>query len=263
MAALLTPVLALLVLVGLASGAPVMAAPNCADVLFLGARGSGQPGPGSTGGWHPTAADPQGVGSTVRASLTRFRSALAGRRSVAVAAVDYPAAPVTASALLGHDDGYWSGLERGISDARSTLRRQADACPDQRFVLAGYSQGAMVMHRLLRRLESREPDLLGRVDAAILIGDGDRVAGDRTTKYGSMHRSGSGVGLSPLVVASSGSSGAKLSGSVGRRVLEVCNSNDVVCDFPGQSFAAHRSYRSSKALGRAASRAARLVLNRG
>lgn len=239
---------------------PNAAQAECADVLFLGARGSGQPGPGSRTRWVPTAKDPQGLGGTVQASLALFRGALGGARTIAVAAVDYPAEPVTATVWTTPGDKYWTGLARGVDDGYSQVQRGATNCPQQRYVLSGYSQGAMVMHRLVKRLEARDPQLLARIDAALLIGDGDRVPHDRTRKFGSMHRARTGIGLSPLVVGSSNTSAAKFAKRTGRAVLEVCNRNDSVCDFPGGGADPHTRYAASAALRKAASRAAGLVL---
>lgn len=239
---------------------PTAAAGQCADVLFLGARGSGQPGPGAHGGWSPTAVDPNGLGGTVRASLSRFRQALSARRSIAVVSLDYPAERVSTRAWHTPGHSYWAGLELGVSGAAAQLRRAAVSCPDQRFVLSGYSQGAMVLHRLVRRLDAHDPDLLARVDAVLLIGDGDRVSHDRTRKFGSMHSSGHGVGLSPLVIGASESGTGKFSPRAGRLVLEVCNRNDSVCDYPGRATSPHLSYPGSFALRKASARAARMVL---
>ena len=53
-------------------------------------------------------------------------------------------------------------------------------CPNTKVVLAGYSQGAMVIHRNLQDLAD-DP----HVAAALLIADGDRLPVDTTIKMGS------------------------------------------------------------------------------
>lgn len=245
----------------LAPTLPAAAGSDCTDVFFLGARGSGQPGPGSRAAWSPTPADPQGMGRTVQASLARLRSTIGGKRTIAVAAVSYPAEAVTTAALMTPGGRYWKGLAHGVAAAHAVLQAQSAACPDQRFVLAGYSQGAMVMHRLVKALDGQNPELLDRVAAVLLIGDGDRVSRDRTrAKYGSMHPSGRGLGLSPLVIGSSESSPTKFTKRAGSRVLEICNRDDAVCDYPAQETAPHLRYAASPALRRAAGRAGQMVL---
>lgn len=196
----------------------------------------------------------------VQAAITRLRTEMAGGMSTSVVPVSYRAGSVTSPEFLLDNDAYWSGLAGGVADAHATLQRQSVACPSQHFVLAGYSQGAMVMHRVVRMLDRKQPSLLAKVDAVLLIGDGDRVAHDRTRRFGSMHVARFGVGLAPLVSATSGSQAAKLTRRAGRRVIEVCNRDDVVCDYPGQSTAVHTAYAASTALRRAVSAAARRVL---
>ena len=54
-------------------------------------------------------------------------------------------------------------------------------CPTTKVVLAGYSQGAMVVHRNLQALAA-SPNLA----ASLLIADGDRLPNDTTVNIGSV-----------------------------------------------------------------------------
>jgi predicted esterase len=66
--------------------------------------------------------------------------------------VDYPADTVVSKDFLLKIDEYFTGISNGVGFVRRTLRQRAEACPYERIVLAGYSQGAMVMHRALNEL---------------------------------------------------------------------------------------------------------------
>jgi Cutinase/Putative Ig domain len=252
--------------VSAAPSAPgVAATTGCADVLFVGARGSGNAGPG-TPGWVKTAADPLGLGGTVLAAYKRLVGQLGSRRSVETVSVNFPAASVWDIAR-GHPDKYFAGLEQGVSFTDQLLIGHAAKCPDQRIVLAGYSQGAMVMHREVQTLitlpNGARAGILGRLDAAVLFGDGDRVPYDSTVNYGNFHPGRRGIGL--LARALSGS-GTALFGSTGSYVQQVCLRNDPVCDsnaWPTDNiyWSQHFDYPGSQVLRDATDDAAREVLS--
>ena len=195
----------------------------CADVVFLGARGSGQPqsGSGDDGG--------SGLGPQVYGVAQRLARQLPGQ-SIAVGAVQYPAQGVE---LLATDPTtYFGGLERGVVDVQEQLRARATACPSERIVLSGYSQGAMVVHRALQDLErTGDPaarQILRRTDGVVLISDGDRRPRDRATSYGTAGRSrGIGFSLRP----DSGARAGRLPSGMTARIHSVCLDFDVVCDY--------------------------------
>lgn len=101
------------------AAAPVASAAPCSDIDVPVARGTGEPG---TLGL--IVGDP--VFSAVQ---NRLRP-----RSVSGYRVDYPA-----------DLGEPASVQRGNTDLVNHVRSQAAACPSQRFVLVGYSQGANVV----------------------------------------------------------------------------------------------------------------------
>ena len=240
---------------------------ECADVLFLGARGSNEAGPGTVSGWTPTDEDPLGLGAPVKSAYDTFSSELEGHRSIQAISVDYPARAVAwSSDFLLHMDEYFAGLGEGVDFVDTTLRARAEACPDERIVLAGYSQGAMVMHRAIHRLSesTSASGILARMDAAILIGDGDRVPRDKTDNYGDFHKNLSGIGLH--YSSQSGSSTARFAKSVQSRILMVCNRNDPICDSTGLLadflwLNRHFSYPGGADLASAAAVAASSVLS--
>jgi hypothetical protein len=224
-------VLAALVVVGLGAP-PALAQPHslpavdaaaCTDVLFLGARGSGQPQGGSStdGG--------TGLGKQVYGVSQRLTQQLPGR-TVSTQAVTYPAQGV--ELLVTNQNAYFTSLELGAQSVQATLRDRAATCPQERIVLAGYSQGAMVVHRALQDLDrSGDPvarQILARTDGTMLISDGDRRRRDRATDYGTARRSqGIGYALRP----ESGARGTKLPAGMKARIHSICLDRDVVCDY--------------------------------
>jgi hypothetical protein len=238
---------------------------TCADVLFLGARGSSQPGPG-TPGWKPTAPDPYGLGRPVNSAYTDLAGQLARQRSISVISLRYAATSVLTLAL--DRKRYFENLNLGVARAISDLNAQATACPEQEIVLAGFSQGAVVMHRLLHQLASKQADagILARLAAAILIGDGDQVPGDNEVRFGTAPLQAHGVGEAFTKI--SGTSTAKFGSALGADIASVCDNHDLVCDWTDAdldpaSFAAavyvHLHYQGSKPVSAAADWAAQRV----
>jgi len=227
----------------------------------LGARGSGQPQAGSSSDAGT------GLGPQVASVYARLRSDLPGR-SVDALALRYPA--LQAELLALDPARYFAGLEAGVANAKKTLRRQAIACPRQRFVLAGYSQGAMVMHRVLHDLtrggDASSKRVLRRIDASVLLADGDRQSSEDMTSLGS---AGSGRGISYAAPADSKVRRGRLPAGMTARVFSVCEQADVICDYRSllQSNAAGidgstvhvTSYTGSPDVLRAADAAAALV----
>jgi hypothetical protein len=206
-----------------ASSSPATAV-KCAAVLFVGARGTGEAGPGSPT-WVPTPSDPYGLGAPVEALRKALLTDIAGRRTVQTVSVNYNTNDV--GTLLTDPVSYFADLQSGVDWTTSYLTQWALTCPKQQIVLVGYSQGAMVMHRVMHLLGTK---MMSRVTAAVLIADGDQVPGDNVTRYGSASLAAIGAGQYPLFSSISGSSPATFSTTVGSRVLSVCNAGDIVCD---------------------------------
>ncbi|MFC4128037.1 cutinase family protein [Nocardia rhizosphaerae] len=92
-----------------------------------------------------------------------------------------------------------SSVSDGTRAMVGHLSAQAAACPDQRFVLVGYSQGAVVTHGVLGSAAATalpgiwvlDPGLSPRIVAVLLFGDPLRLVGgavaplyaDRTVNY--------------------------------------------------------------------------------
>ncbi|WP_442972084.1 cutinase family protein [Rhodococcus sp. T7] len=207
-----------------AQGDPILCARN-GEIAIIGARGSGQ-----------SANDFGGLGREVDSAVRAIaRSLLAGDPlQVSATAVDYPAESV--SVLAGTGAGrYWAGVEQGIQTTISVLSRTASemdskgsACGGPRIILVGYSQGAMVMHRVLNRLSTeRNHRLLDRIGASVLIADPDKIPFEQGIHMHPWYMGYSG-GVSGNFPAFSGGRLA-FAGNVRNKVFSVCQLGDIVC----------------------------------
>lgn len=197
------------------------ATPGCGDYHWIGAAGSGQrdaAGLNSNGG----------MGGVVFQSYSQLRDELAASgKTLTAEAVQYRAAPVPVDGGLGG----WMDFMDSVAEGKDAAAEQIDAfserCPTTKLVLAGYSQGAMVIHRNLANLQD-DP----RIAAALLIADGDRLPADTTVKLGSTAFApgpGKGVAQEHSFLASAPTS--TLPVALGARTISVCDIGDPVCDY--------------------------------
>lgn len=202
------------------STATAQAAPGCPDVHWFGAAGSGQRDGDLTSN--------AGMGDDIYQSYRDVqRLVTADGRTMTAEAVEYPAVPVP------DDDGgvgEWLGFMGSVDAGASALESQYTAftqrCPESKVVLAGYSQGAMVVHRNLHAAGTN-PNLV----AALLIADGDRLPADPTINIGSVTSvpgAGKGVAQDWPILAHAP---APLPPAIGARTISVCELNDAVCDY--------------------------------
>ncbi|QNN51742.1 cutinase family protein [Nocardioides mesophilus] len=201
---------------------------DCADVLLLAAGGGGE---------RITSTNP--VGATASALVRQYAArARAGGRSVErrYVAVDAPGVGSlkrsatfrgTASAAVTRASvNLWArGVDAGVDAAVASVTEAATHCPDQQVVLAGYSQGAMVMHRTLGRLAASA--VLDRVVGAMLVSDGDRISRTRGPILGAPAAPRRGQGVS---TARRAPANALPTSGASYQVWNLCTRGDVVCD---------------------------------
>ncbi|MEU8606639.1 cutinase family protein [Actinoplanes sp. NPDC048791] len=212
---------------------------KCGDVLFVGAAGSGEADKGWPG------YDKSGMGAEVTAVYKAVKAKAEGR-TVTSYALPYRAAPVLPTMIYPGIGTFMESLIAGEGKLNEFLFDRIRQCPRERLVLAGFSQGAMVIHRSMQILGSRVTD---RIDAIVLIGDGDRLPHDDGQLLGSAGAEAKGVGLWYPKFSLAG--GAKF-GAIGGRVFSLCNSLDIVCDHrPGLHNAATPAGRVAMSVGAA------------
>ena len=210
--------------IGLFAGT-ASAEPSCPDVHWIGAAGSGE-----RTGAELTQND--GMGRVVYQSLQELSAQVQqDGRTMTAEAVDYPAV-----AVPGEDGGVgeWLGFMGSVDTGAAALGTQyqefVQRCPTSKVVLAGYSQGAMVVHRNLAALEA-SPNLA----AVLLVADGDRLPNDPTLNLGTasgIPERGKGVAQDWPILAHAP---APLSPAMGARTISVCDLGDAVCDYDEDS----------------------------
>ncbi|VEG51950.1 cutinase [Mycolicibacterium aurum] len=204
--------------IGLTAGA-ASAQPACPDVHWIGAAGSGE----RTG---VTTAD-GGMGRVVAKSYRDFAQLVQrDGRTITAEAVEYPATAVPEDGGIGDWADFMGSVDTGAAALAEQYHNFVLACPTTQMVLAGYSQGAMVVHRNLHLLDPN-PQLA----AALLIADGDRLPQDPTINIGSVVSvpgAGKGVAQDWPILAHAP---APLPPTMGARTISVCNVGDAVCDY--------------------------------
>jgi hypothetical protein len=231
-------------LVGLTAGT-ANAAPGCPDVHWFGAAGSGE----------RTANDiaaNDGMGEIVYQSYRALQQRLAAEgRTITAEAVDYPAKDVPPDAGVGDWLDYMGSVDAGTNALGAQYAAFIAQCPTTKAVLAGYSQGAMAVHRNLVNIGA-DPNLA----AALLIADGDRHPNDTTVNIGSAspdpEKTGGAAQDWPILAHAP----ALLPANIGVRTISVCDAGDAVCDYDpdadevsATAVAIHTSYTTADADG--------------
>jgi hypothetical protein len=231
-------------LVGLAAGT-ANAAPGCPDVHWIGAAGSGE-----RDGYE--AASNGGMGEIVYDSYVALQQQLAQEgRTITAEAVDYPATDVPDDAGVGDWLKYMGSVDAGTATLGGQYAAFTAQCPNTKVVLAGYSQGAMVVHRNLAAIGA-DPNLA----ASLLIADGDRHPDDTTVNIGSASKDPEKTGGAAQDWPILAHAPAKLPANVGVRTISVCDAGDAVCDYDPKAdkvspiaVAIHTSYTTADSDG--------------
>lgn len=152
---------------------------ECADVLFLAARGSLEEGP---------------YGNLIqswRDELAAGTASVPGRGvgTVREVYVDYPAVGPDTMLKAGLDQlffapempsvEYLDSVTTGVENAQQALDDSAQRCPEERWVLVGFSQGAQVLTEVLA---ARGMDGSGQLLLAMLAGSPTHYPGQAVTE---------------------------------------------------------------------------------
>lgn len=244
-------------------------AQECADVYFIGARGSGELA-SQNSGLGPEVDDMASVAhdALVKDKLTfSAQSVSYPAASVDVLkptqtetyllnlAFEIPEAEVAATALYGTNVGrYLASIKTGVTAAVRQAQKVHSQCPGALLIMAGYSQGAMVMHQAeLQLASSHDTDVLSHIAGTLLLGDGDRIPGTAAHKFGSS-TSDSAEGIRTWFAGNNGEDVPEPG-----TTADICNTGDIVCDFSidtllnaAHGIKVHTSYPGSQALTSAA-----------
>ncbi len=221
------------------------AAPGCPDVHWMGAAGSGER-------TEYEVAQNEGMGAIVYQSYQALAQQLAQEgRTITAEAVNYPAKDVPVDAGVGDWMDYMGSVDVGTAALGAQYADFTARCPESKVVLAGYSQGAMVVHRNLPAIGAN-PNL----SAALLIADGDRHPDDTTVNIGTAstdpEKTGGAAQDWPILAHAP----AILPANIGVRTISVCDAGDAVCDYDPEAeevspaaVAVHTSYTTADSDG--------------
>ncbi|HJZ35911.1 MAG TPA: cutinase family protein, partial [Solirubrobacterales bacterium] len=192
---------------------------KCADVMFVGARGSGEPETAQTDGMGvPVDYMGKGLEKLVLAEGESFafrqvpygadsvselvpsKLEIDGMKVAGIVGVGSPGAGVAglagAAALYytRHARPYLASIADGVAKTVARVRQLNASCPESELILAGYSQGAMAIHQAELRLEREgDEEALDTIGGTLLLGDGDRVPHSRAKLIGGAPQGGEGV----------------------------------------------------------------------
>ena len=184
---------------------------KCADLIVLGARGSDQ-----------SPSTNHGVGAEVFRSVTSMAEHLHERSKVTVriVGVPYPAASGPA---------YTANVYTGVSHAGQLLSTLGKECPDSRFGLVGFSQGAQIVHGTALELK---PVQIRRVVLVAMIADPRRNPGD-TIEHWSYDASTPGPGKL--------GAGTPIPEPLRPKAITFCAPKDEICNWPPGGYSGHLS----------------------
>ncbi len=218
---------------------------NCTKFVVISARGSGEAPQG----------DPPSYSSNEDGMGARGYNAFYGLRqrmeAFGYSASDfkllglrYRALGVLFNPFNFGTEAYFESIYEGVESLTDELFEQASKCPSQRAILAGYSQGALVVHLALRELAQSDPSMLSssRIAGVMLIADPAKVSHESEPVWEEENvpaPSGSGVDKADGVWTKAGLPGqGPLPSAVTGRSISFCANHDIVCA-PG--FGSHAS----------------------
>jgi hypothetical protein len=210
---------------------PAVVTPQCSRIVVFGLRGS--------------RSDTQDTGvadALINRFYNQFRYAWTGQRApstklVRLQMVNYPAVPVP-TAANGYGMNYLSSVATGSTLLAAAARQLKQACPNSRYVMVGYSQGANVVGRFGR--DAWREGLLTQGIAYVLFGNPARNNSISSIELIKVAHGGHGILYSGLKLLSWPSPMDELTTPRGadlKRTLDVCLPDDPICSFRGSASA--------------------------
>jgi hypothetical protein len=199
---------------------------ECRDVLFIAARGSGEPPQSEP----PYSGEPwQNMGSKVPPVRWGLEDRLAEQfpadtPEIREIALEYPALGVGWSQISSGEfqESFWDGVHA----LYSLLFDELDRCPDERVVLSGYSQGALVIHLALSSLAVTGVYPMSSIGAVALIADPARLSPE-PGESGETFVGGAAAHAHGIYTTTTET--PPIPGSVKDRTISLCHDRDVVC----------------------------------
>jgi len=140
--------------------------------------------------------------------------------------IDYASASVLSIATNGYRQ-YFDSISDGETRLQAVLDDSALRCPHEKWVLAGYSQGALVVNQVSRYYAGS-----AQLAAINLVADPEREPTGEGANYGS---AGHHRGIYSVVASTVAS---PLPSKLSAKTLSLCDANDIVCDTTAPMFGA-------------------------
>jgi hypothetical protein len=176
----------------------------CTGVEIIGLRGSGE----------ELNADEHNMGKLVGPMADAIADKIPAPVSRRFVGIAYPAGDASAVTVLSRS--YFASKELGESVLDSYLDTRMGTCPDTKYVVMGYSQGAHAAGDLLAREPSSTTD---KIKAFIMFGD-PRFNPDAEYTWGSFDPRNHGI---------AGARSLNDFSSWKKRVMSFCNNGDLIC----------------------------------
>ncbi len=218
---------------------------TCPTILFIGARGSGEP---ASSGYKEPLTD---VGARVAGVYRAFESEIETYNAshnktpqrLEIRGLQYPAASTDELkhfAFVQYFESVWDGA----FGLESMLEAEEGRCPNAKIVLSGYSQGALAIHLALAE-EAGTQEVAPKYLAAVLfIADPAKTGGNEVINVGTAKASADGIytkifgtSVGPLATPS----------NLSKRTESLCKNHDIVCA-PGfgATIGNHEGYSSDE-----------------
>jgi hypothetical protein len=219
--------------------------PSCGDVLFIGARGSGEEPQGSPPVYSSNPAEDMGekVEEVYYAFKIESETYATGHKvkpqEIEPVTVHYPALPF--GNLWTMSDGkYYDNLWEGVYGVEEALVNEEARCPKAKIVLVGYSSGAFAIHAALTELTGSPIISPNVIAAVVLIADPAKYENEPVIHAGSA--AGSAEGLYTKIYGEAD----EIPPALDSRTVTLCNEKDLVCAptefLLGSSTAVHGAY---------------------
>jgi hypothetical protein len=238
------------------SPAPPLEFSDCRDFFVIGARGSGEAPQGDPPVYSDNA---DGFGSRAYDAYYGFKNYLS---SFGHSDSDYKLLGLRYRALgVGYNPlnfgtlGYFDSIYEGVDHMIDALYDQRSKCPSERAVLVGYSQGALVIHLVLRQLQDSDPAMLGpsRIAGVMLVADPAKTEDGQETLWEDENQEaqpGSGVaGATGIWTKAKMPDRGPIPSAITSRTISICHDNDFVCaPGAGSNFGVHTSFYTATVL---------------
>ena len=186
--------------------------------------------------------NPQANPASFMLSITRPLQEMYDINHVRVFTVPYTAQFRNIQTARGRAEmTYDDSRAEGTAKLRGELDFVARTCPSTQFIIAGFSQGAVIVGDVASSIgNSAGPINPDRLLGAVMIADGRRENGVGVNPGAEVHGTGAEIALQPLQrVADAVTPGATMTGPrpggfglVEDRAFEICAPDDTVCDAP-------------------------------